>query len=151
MPHANQPPPLDGYDLYGANRPLVEAVEREGAAWADGALRTFGALLGGEPLAWGRVANELPPRLRTHDRFGERIDEVEFHPAWHELLRLGVSFGLHLVAVARAARGRARCARGGVPDARAGRGRRRLSAVDDVRRFRRCARSRASRRNGRRR
>src|SRR6202007_1691235 len=43
----------------------------------------------------GVQANENPPRLRTHDRFGNRIDEVEFHPAWHELMRVGISHGLH--------------------------------------------------------
>jgi len=91
----NQPPPLEGYDLYGENRPLVEAVVREGAAWGDDSLRSFGTLLGGEPLELGRLANEYPPRLRTHDRFGNRIDEVEFHPAWHELLCTGVEHGLH--------------------------------------------------------
>jgi putative acyl-CoA dehydrogenase len=68
---------------------------REGAAWADAELRAFGELLGGEPLEWGRLANEYPPVLRTHDRFGERIDEVEFHPSWHELLGLGVEHALH--------------------------------------------------------
>ena len=47
-------------------------------------------MLGGEPLEWGRLANEHPPRLRTHDRYGERIDELEFHPAWDSLLRLGL-------------------------------------------------------------
>jgi len=92
---ANQPPPLEGYDLYGENRPLVEAVAREGADWADESLREFGESLGGEPLEWGRLANEHPPQLRTHDRFGNRIDEVEFHPAWHQLMRLGVERGLH--------------------------------------------------------
>jgi putative acyl-CoA dehydrogenase len=92
---ANQPPPLAWYDLYSENRPLVEAVVREGGGWADAELRAFGTLLGGEPLEWGRLANEHSPKLRTHDRFGERIDEVEFHPAWHELLRLGVEHGLH--------------------------------------------------------
>ncbi|MFL6005143.1 MAG: isovaleryl-CoA dehydrogenase [Gaiellaceae bacterium] len=92
---ANQPPPLEGYDLYGENRPLVEAVAREGADWADEGLRSFGRMLGGEPLELGRLANENPPRLRTHDRFGERIDEVESHPAWHALLGLGVEHGLH--------------------------------------------------------
>jgi putative acyl-CoA dehydrogenase len=91
----NQPPPLEGYDLYGENRPLAEAVPREGAAWADESLRAFGRRLGGEPLEWGRLANEHPPELRTHDRFGNRIDEVEFHPAWHDLMRLGVEHGLH--------------------------------------------------------
>jgi putative acyl-CoA dehydrogenase len=92
---ANQPPPLERYDLYGENRPLVESVAREGGGWADGSLRAFGGLLGGEPLEWGRLANENTPRLRTHDRFGNRIDEVEFHPAWHELMTLGVEVGLH--------------------------------------------------------
>jgi putative acyl-CoA dehydrogenase len=91
----NQPPPLEGYDLYGENRPLVEAVAREGAEWADESLRAFGTQLGGEPLELGRLANENPPRLRTHDRFGERVDEVEFHPAWHALLGVGVEHGLH--------------------------------------------------------
>jgi putative acyl-CoA dehydrogenase len=92
---ANQAPPLEGYDLYGENRPLVEAVAREGAGWAEDALRGLGELLGGEPLEWGRLANEHPPQLRTHDRFGNRIDEVEFHPAWHRLLGLGVEHALH--------------------------------------------------------
>jgi len=91
----NQPPPLEGYDLYASNRPLVEAVAREGGGWADDRLRAFGSWLGGEPLAWGTAANAHPPVLRTHDRFGERIDEVEFHPAWHGLLRAGVENGLH--------------------------------------------------------
>lgn len=92
---ANQPPPLEGYDLYAENRPLVEAVAREGGGWGDDRLRAFGTWLGGEPLEWGAAANENPPVLRTHDRFGERIDEVEFHPSWHALLRAGVENGLH--------------------------------------------------------
>jgi putative acyl-CoA dehydrogenase len=92
---ANQPPPLEGYDLFSENRPLVEAARREGAAEHESDLAAFGTLCGGEPLELGRLANEHPPRLRSHDRFGERIDEVEFHPAWHELLRLGVEHGLH--------------------------------------------------------
>jgi putative acyl-CoA dehydrogenase len=91
----NQPPPLAGYDLFSDNRPLVEALRREGAADAEERCATFGRLCGGEPLELGRLANEHPPVLRTHDRFGERIDEVEFHPAWHALLGLGVEHGLH--------------------------------------------------------
>ena len=55
----------------------------------------FGQICGGEPLELGRLANEHPPRLRTHDRFGDRLDEVEFHPAWHRLLALGLDHGLH--------------------------------------------------------
>jgi putative acyl-CoA dehydrogenase len=92
---ANQPPPLAGYDLFSENRPLVDALRREGAGWAEQQCAAFGVLCGGEPLELGRLANEHSPQLRTHDRYGERIDEVEFHPAWHELLALGVRHGLH--------------------------------------------------------
>jgi putative acyl-CoA dehydrogenase len=95
---ANQPPPLAGYDLFSENRPLVEALRREGAASSEDRCAAFGRLCGGDPLELGRLANEHPPVLRTHDRFGERIDEVEFHPAWHELLGLGVEHGLHAAA-----------------------------------------------------
>jgi putative acyl-CoA dehydrogenase len=92
---ANQVPPLTGHDLFAANRPLAEALEREGAGWAAEQCSAFGQRLGGAPLEWGRLANEHPPQLRTHDRFGERIDEVEFHPAWHDLMRMSVGEGLH--------------------------------------------------------
>jgi putative acyl-CoA dehydrogenase len=92
---ANQPPPLAEYDLFSENRPLVEALEREGGAHAVELCADFGRLCGGQPLELGRLANEHPPVLHTHDRFGERIDEVEFHPAWHALLGLGVEHGLH--------------------------------------------------------
>jgi putative acyl-CoA dehydrogenase len=92
---ANQPPPLVGHDLFGANRALAEAVEREGAGWAVERCSAFGTLLGREPLEWGRLANEHPPRLRAYDRFGERLDEVEFHPAWHDLMRASMAHGVH--------------------------------------------------------
>jgi putative acyl-CoA dehydrogenase len=92
---ANQVPPLAGHDLFECNRPLVEALEREGAGWAAEQCSSFGRILTGEPLEWGRLANENPPKLRTHDRYGERIDEVEFHPAWHSLMRLSLAHGLH--------------------------------------------------------
>ena len=87
---ANQPPPLAGYNLYEQDTALVEGLRREGGAAWEQQVAAFGELLGGEPLEWGRLANEYPPVLRTHDRYGERIDEVEFHPAWDSLLRLGV-------------------------------------------------------------
>ena len=95
---ANQPPPLAGYDLFSENRPLVEALVREGGGQSREHCAELGRLCGGEPLELGRLANEHPPTLRTHDRFGERIDEVEFHPAWHALLSLGVENGLHTAA-----------------------------------------------------
>ncbi|MGH9027118.1 MAG: isovaleryl-CoA dehydrogenase [Acidimicrobiia bacterium] len=93
---ANQPPPLVGYDVYGQDAALVEAVGREGGAAADGELRAFGLRAGSdEAIAWGVQANANPPVLRTHDRYGARIDEVEYHPAYHELMRMSIEHGLH--------------------------------------------------------
>jgi putative acyl-CoA dehydrogenase len=91
----NQPPPLEGRNLFEDNVALVEALEREGAGWARERVREVGAFWGGEPIGWGFEANEHPPVLRTHDRYGNRIDEVEFHPAWHWLMRRGVADELH--------------------------------------------------------
>ncbi len=91
----NQPPPLEGYNLLTQNAPLVEALRREGGGFAEERAVALGEELGGEPLEWGRLANEHPPVLRAYDRFGNRIDEVEFHPAWHALMELGVAEGLH--------------------------------------------------------
>ncbi len=91
----NQPPPLEGYNLFDHDTPLAEALEREGGEWACERVRAVGELAGGEAIRWGIQANAYPPVLRTHDRYGNRIDEVEFHPAWHELMRAGVTHGLH--------------------------------------------------------
>jgi putative acyl-CoA dehydrogenase len=92
---ANQPPPLEGIDLFSTNTPLVEATRREGAGWAIERAATLGSFVGGEPQRWGRLANENRPVLHTHDRYGNRIDEVEFHPAWHQLMAMGVESELH--------------------------------------------------------
>ena len=86
----NQPPPLASYNLYEQDAALVEGVRREGGVAWEEQIGAFGEVLGGEPLEWGRLANENPPRLRTHDRYGNRVDEVEFHPAWDSLLQLGL-------------------------------------------------------------
>src|SRR5271166_2266736 len=92
----NQATPLEGVDVFSSNLPLVEAVEREGAAWVGERAATLGRVVAGEPQqAWGRLANENRPVLRTHDRYGNRIDEVEFHPAWHQLMTMGVQNELH--------------------------------------------------------
>ncbi|HEY8324772.1 MAG TPA: isovaleryl-CoA dehydrogenase [Ktedonobacterales bacterium] len=92
----NQPPPLVGYNVYEQDIALREGVAREGAAWAGPRLREIGAVAGSEEaIAWGEQANRYPPELRTHDRYGHRIDEVSFHPAWHELMRRAVGWGLH--------------------------------------------------------
>jgi putative acyl-CoA dehydrogenase len=93
---ANQPPPLEGYDVFGENRPLAEALEREGAGWAAGDAHRLGLLAGERAtIQLGFDANQHPPRLRTHDRWGNRIDEVEFHPAWHALMATSAEWGLH--------------------------------------------------------
>jgi putative acyl-CoA dehydrogenase len=92
----NQPPPLADYDPFGSDRALVEALEREGAGWAEPEVRAFAKRVGSaEVIAWGFQANESPPVLKTHDRFGHRLDEVDFHPAWHALMQMGVESGLH--------------------------------------------------------
>ena len=95
----NQPPPLEGYNLFEQDTPLREALAREGGAWAEADALAFGAELGRpENLRLGEVANRYPPVLRTHDRFGNRIDEVEYHDAYHRQMRLGVSYGVHSLA-----------------------------------------------------
>jgi putative acyl-CoA dehydrogenase len=92
----NQPPPLADYNLFTTNRPLREAVAREGAAWAAEELTRLGARFGSsEVLEWGFLANRHPPILHTHDRFGRRLDVVEYHPAWHSLLELSLENGFH--------------------------------------------------------
>jgi putative acyl-CoA dehydrogenase len=93
----NQPPPLEGYNAFDQDHALADALEREGAGWARERVGAVGELAGGEAIEWGFLANRYPPTLRTHDRFGNRIDEVEFHPAWHHLLRAGLEHGLHAV------------------------------------------------------
>ena len=93
---SNQPPPLHDYDPLARDGALFEALHREGAEWAEADVAALGRqAASAEALAWGAQANENPPRLRTHDRFGNRIDEVEFHPAWHALMRLSVGSGIH--------------------------------------------------------
>jgi putative acyl-CoA dehydrogenase len=92
----NQVPPLEEMDVFSSNLPLVEAVEREGAGWVRERACALGRLVGGEPQQqWGRLANENTPVLHTHDPQGNRINEVEFHPAWHKLMQLGVEHELH--------------------------------------------------------
>jgi len=91
----NQVPPLEGRNLFLDNVPLVEGLEREGAGWARERVTEAGAFWGGEPLEWGRLANEHGPVLQTHDRFGNRLDAVEFHPAWHQLMAAGVRWEMH--------------------------------------------------------
>jgi putative acyl-CoA dehydrogenase len=92
----NQPPPLGDHDLFATNTPLAEALDREGAGWARERCSEVGRSWGRtEVQEWGRLANENPPRLKTHDRYGNRIDEVEFHPSYHQLMALSSEHELH--------------------------------------------------------
>jgi putative acyl-CoA dehydrogenase len=92
----NQVPRLVGYNLFSTDRVLQEAIAREDAGWVAESATRLGATLGSEDVVdWGFDANNNPPVLHTHDARGRRIDEVRFHPAWYELMRLSVSYGLH--------------------------------------------------------
>ena len=74
----------------------LKAFAARCAAWAEPILKTFGARSGSEEVIhWGFEANENPPVLHTHDRFGHRRDEVTFHPSYHRLMDLSISAGIH--------------------------------------------------------
>jgi putative acyl-CoA dehydrogenase len=91
----NQAPPLAGHDV-AADPALLEALNRERAAAVLAELHELGALAGSEQVQeQARLANDYVPRLRTHDRYGHRIDEVDYHPAWHALMSVAVAHGLH--------------------------------------------------------
>jgi putative acyl-CoA dehydrogenase len=95
----NQPPPLVGYNAWSGDSILREAVQREGGGWIAGRADDLGELVGSERLQMLAVqANRVAPQLRTHDAFGHRIDEIEYHPAYHELMTLALANGLHSTA-----------------------------------------------------
>ncbi|GHG48461.1 isovaleryl-CoA dehydrogenase [Streptomyces griseocarneus] len=91
----NQAPPLTGFST--ADDPaLLEALRRDGAGWGEEEVRALGARAGSEEVQeWARLAEAYPPVLRTHDRYGHRVDEVDFHPAWHHLMAEAVGSGQH--------------------------------------------------------
>lgn len=92
----NQPPPLEHYNLYTSDSALLETVEREGGQAARASLTAFGGRIGTpEVIDLGRQANTYLPVLKSFDRFGHRIDRVEFHPSYHQLMALSVEQGLH--------------------------------------------------------
>jgi putative acyl-CoA dehydrogenase len=91
----NQAPPLVGHDPIAGDAALAEACVRHADEATLASLADLGAVAGSEQAReWGRLADENRPVLRTHDRYGHRIDEVEFHPAWHELMRTAFEHGL---------------------------------------------------------
>ncbi|WP_116214930.1 acyl-CoA dehydrogenase family protein [Streptomyces olivoreticuli] len=91
----NQAPPLTGFTT--ADDPaLLEALRRDGGGWGEAEVRALGARAGSEEVQErARLAEAYPPVLRTHDRYGHRVDEVEFHPAWHQLMAEAVASGQH--------------------------------------------------------
>jgi len=96
---SNQPSPLGDIDLYASDTALKGAVRVAGSAAHDDALSAFGTKCGAfETQEWARQAQENPPRLRSFDRYGHRLDEVEFHPAYHQLMALGLDSGLSAAA-----------------------------------------------------
>jgi putative acyl-CoA dehydrogenase len=93
---SNQPPPLEPYNLFASDIVLREAVARERAGWAEDGLSALGATLGKpETIQLGFDANKYTPVLRTLDRYGHRLDEVDYHPAWHALMAIALRAGLH--------------------------------------------------------
>lgn len=90
----NQVPPLDGANLYRIDLPLQEWVRRFGGGFAEQKLDAYGALAGGPLMAAGFLANENKPVFKSHDRYGHRVDLIEFHPAYHELMRASIEAGI---------------------------------------------------------
>ena len=98
-PPANQPPPFTGYNVWSQDRNLIATVDREGGGWIAERAEKMGALVGSEhfqTLAY--QANRYTPELKTHDAAGNRIDVVEYHPSYHELMSLAFGAGLHSLA-----------------------------------------------------
>jgi putative acyl-CoA dehydrogenase len=95
----NQPPPLADYDAYAADPVLRSAVKTFAADWAESRLHEAGRVVGSAHVQeLARQANRNLPELRTHDRFGNRIDRIDFHPAWHELMTLAIGHETHALA-----------------------------------------------------
>lgn len=91
----NQAKPLVDFNLFTEDIVLVDGLHRHGASWAYDRVSAFGQRMGSsEVLLWADQANRVLPVLKTHDPYGHRIDEVEFHPAWHNLMSLSVENGL---------------------------------------------------------
>jgi putative acyl-CoA dehydrogenase len=92
----NQSPPFVDVNLFALDRPLADAVAANGGGAAQGELSEFGRHWGSAAMAErGKLANENTPKLRTFDSRGYRRDQVEFHPAYHELMAHSAHAGLH--------------------------------------------------------
>ena len=91
----NLPPPFEDVNLFTSDIAMQEAVERAGAGVHRERLAEFGERAGSAEVAeWAMQANRNPPQLHAFDRCGQRVDEVEFHPAYHQLMALGIEAGV---------------------------------------------------------
>jgi len=90
----NQSTPLADFDAYATDPALRDALHREGGGWAEEQIAIFGKIAGGELLQLGFLANENKPKFKPFDRYGHRIDEVEFHPSYHRIMELGIAHGV---------------------------------------------------------
>ena len=96
---ANQPPPFEDVNIFDSDAALKQTVEKRGGGSHDKQLSAYGAALGSaEMVENARLANQNPPKLVSFDRYGHRLDEVEFHPAYHALMDLGLSSGYSSIA-----------------------------------------------------
>ena len=130
----NQAPPLQPVNLFEIDLALREGLEREGGGWGIERARDAGAAAGSvEALEHGRRAERNEPILRTHDRYGNRIDAVELDPSWHALLRGAVEREIHSLPWRSPAPGRSRRPRGAVHAMGQRQRRRHVPGVDDLR------------------
>ncbi|WP_182358286.1 acyl-CoA dehydrogenase family protein [Tomitella gaofuii] len=110
----NQPPPRTDINEYTSNAALAEAVQRYGGGWATQHLTEVGALVGGAQFqSDAELVHRFTPELRTHDRYGNRVDEVDFHPSYHRIMGAAIAHGAHTSAWAEPGPG-ANVARAGV-------------------------------------
>lgn len=108
----NQATPLVGHNAFAGDRALTGIASRNDLAWASDVLTECGRVVGSAHVAaLARDANRHTPELKSHDRFGHRIDQIEFHPAWHELMALAIGHGTHALSWT-ARKGNAHVARG---------------------------------------
>jgi putative acyl-CoA dehydrogenase len=97
----NQVPPLEGFNAFLHDAALVEAMEREGGGWGRDRHIGLGEwVASGRTQELARLANTFTPVLKTFDRVGNRVDEVEFHPAYHELLGKAIAEEVHALPFA---------------------------------------------------
>lgn len=94
----NQPPPFEPRNLYTTDRVLRDCVRTHGGSWGEARLRAYGEQAGSELWQAGFDANANPPTLRSHDRYGHRIDQVVFHPAYHRLMTAAMDAGIHALS-----------------------------------------------------